>query len=119
MNYEQELAALQEAIRSERKAKRITQEELAEMLGVSPTHVKHMESGHRKPSIEILFNLAKILNLSLDAVVFPKDASQSQDTREMIERILDGLDENALQFVLHVLEALCEKERNDSKERSS
>ena len=72
MNCEQELIALREAIRNERKNKRITQEELAEMLEVSPTHVKHIESGHRKPSIEILFELAKILNISLDEVVFPK-----------------------------------------------
>lgn len=65
MNCEQELTALRETIRNERKNKRITQEELAEMLEVSPTHVKHIESGHRKPSIEILFELAKILNISL------------------------------------------------------
>ena len=51
MNCEQELTALRETIRNERKNKRITQEELAEMLEVSPTHVKHIESGHRKPSI--------------------------------------------------------------------
>lgn len=36
MNCEQELTALREAIRNERKNKRITQEELAEMLEVSP-----------------------------------------------------------------------------------
>lgn len=55
MKCEKELALLREAIRNERKDKRITQEELAEMLEVSPTHIKHIESGHRKPSIEILF----------------------------------------------------------------
>ena len=49
MKCEQELALLRETIRNERKDKRITQEELAEMLEVSPTHVKHIESGHRKP----------------------------------------------------------------------
>lgn len=42
MKCEQELALLREAIRNERKDKRITQEELAEMLEVSPTHIKHM-----------------------------------------------------------------------------
>ena len=49
MKCEQELALLREAIRNERKDKRITQEELAEMLEVSPTHITHIESGHRKP----------------------------------------------------------------------
>lgn len=111
MNCEQELTALRETIRNERKNKRITQEELAEMLEVSPTHVKHIESGHRKPSIEILFELAKILNISLDEVVFPKNRTPNDATRGKIERLLDVSDESSLQFILSVLEALREKEQ--------
>lgn len=49
MKCEKELALLREDIRKGRKNKKITQEELAEKLEVSPTHVKHIESGHRKP----------------------------------------------------------------------
>lgn len=115
MNCEQELTALREAIRNERKNKRITQEELAEMLEVSPTHVKHIESGHRKPSIEILFELAKILNISLDEVVFPKNRTPNDATRGKIERLLDVSDESPLQFILSVLEALREKEQTGIK----
>ena len=115
MNCEQELTALREAIRNERKNKRITQEELAEMLEVSPTHVKHIESGHRKPSIEILFELAKILNISLDEVVFPKNRTPNDATRGQIERLLDVSDESSLQFILSVLEALREKEQTGIK----
>lgn len=111
MNCEQELTALREAIRNERKNKRITQEELAEMLEVSPTHVKHIESGHRKPSIEILFEITKILNISLDGVVFSKNESARTDTREKVNRLLDVSDEASLRFILSVLEALREKEQ--------
>lgn len=111
MDCEQELTALREAIRNERKNKRITQEELAEMLEVSPTHVKHIESGHRKPSIEILFELAKILNISLDEVVFPKNKTPHDATRGKIEHLLDISDEASLRFILSVLEALREKEQ--------
>lgn len=113
MDNENQMTALQRAIRQERKSKRITYEELAEMLEVSPTHVKHIESGHRKPSIEILFEIARVLNLSLDGVVFPKDITQSNLTRGKIDRLLDSLDEDSLQFVLTVLEALHVKEQAD------
>ncbi len=115
MKCERELALLREAIRNERKDKRITQEELAEMLEVSPTHVKHIESGHRKPSIEILFEITKILNISLDGVVFSKNESARTDTREKVDRLLDVSDEASLRFILSVLEALREKEQNDIK----
>ena len=85
---------------------------LAEMLEVSPTHVKHIESGHRKPSIEILFEIAKILNISLDGVVFSKNESARTDTRKEIDRLLDVSDEASLRFILSVLEALREKEQS-------
>ncbi len=115
MKCEKELALLREAIRNERKDKRITQEELAEMLEVSPTHIKHIESGHRKPSIEILFEISKILNISLDSVVFSKNESARTDTREKVDRLLDVSDEASLRFILSVLEALREKEQTSIK----
>ena len=107
MKCEKELALLREDIRKGRKNKKITQEKLE----VSPTHVKHIESGHRKPSIEILFEIAKILNISLDSVVFSKNESAHTDTREKIDRLLDISDEASLRFILSVLEALREKEQ--------
>lgn len=113
MDNENQMTALQKAIRQARKSKRITYEELAEMLDISPTHIKHIESGHRKPSIEILFEIARVLNLSLDGVVFPKDITQSDLTRGKIDRLLDSLDEDSLQFVLTVHEALHVKEQAD------
>ena len=111
MKCEKELALLREAIRNERKDKRIIQEELAEMLEVSPTHVKHIESSHRKPSIEILFEITKILNISLDGVVFSKNESARTDTRKKVDRLLDVSDEASLHFILSVLEALHEKDQ--------
>lgn len=53
-----------------RKARGMTQEELAEQVDITTSHLKHIESGHRNPSIEVLFALAKVLDLSLDALIF-------------------------------------------------
>ena len=57
-------------IKKARTRKGLSQEALAELLDVSATHVKHMESGHRKPSVELLFTLAKLLSMSVDEVIF-------------------------------------------------
>lgn len=61
---------LGEHIKNARIKKELTQEALAELLEITPTHVKHIESGHRKPSIEILFRTAKLLDMSVDNVIF-------------------------------------------------
>ncbi len=58
------------AIRSARIKNNLSQETLAELIGITPTHLKHLESEHRKPSIEVLFKLCKTLHISLDNLIF-------------------------------------------------
>jgi transcriptional regulator with XRE-family HTH domain len=59
------------AIRAARMEKSLSQEQLAELVGITPTHMKHIESEHRKPSVEVLFAIAAEFDLSLDDVLFP------------------------------------------------
>ena len=49
------------ALREARMEKNYTQEYLAELLNITPTHMKHIESGHRKPSIEVYFKMVEVL----------------------------------------------------------
>ena len=62
--------AIGKRIRAKRKQKDLSQEELAEMVNITVSHLKHIESGHRKPSVDLLFEIMRILNLSLDALIF-------------------------------------------------
>lgn len=66
-----EKGRLGNAIRQSRINNHMTQEELAELVDITPTHMKHLESEHRKPSIEVLFRLAKVLHMSLDELLIP------------------------------------------------
>jgi len=68
---------LGDAIKKARIRNNLTQEELAEIIEVTPTHLKHMESEHRKPSIEVLFKLAKALNMSLDNLIFENNIKEN------------------------------------------
>ncbi len=65
---------LAETIKQARIQMGLSQEELAERLDVTPTHVKHLESGHRKPSVELLFLLVQVLHFSLDEIISPAEA---------------------------------------------
>lgn len=49
-----------------REARSLSKPELAKLLGVTPPAVYHMESGFRKPSIEMLVKLADLFEVSLD-----------------------------------------------------
>ena len=62
-----ETRGLGEAIRAARIRRGLTQEALAELLDITPIHLKNMESSRRNPSVPLLF----LLDFSVDELVFP------------------------------------------------
>lgn len=46
-----------------RKALDITQEELADQLNISRTHMGHVEQGRKSPSMELLEKIARVLKV--------------------------------------------------------
>lgn len=57
---------LSEKIRQIRLAKKISQVELAEMLGVTKQSVSNWENDNIQPSIDMLVKIAKALSVSTD-----------------------------------------------------
>ena len=55
-------------VRSARKAKEMSTEELAEKVGVAVESIGHIECGARKPSLNLLYNIAEVLGVSLDCL---------------------------------------------------
>lgn len=74
-----EKGKLGSAIRQARIKNDLTQEALAEIAGITPTHLKHIESEHRKPSIDVLFTLASSLHLSLDSLFLSENPSAERE----------------------------------------
>ena len=48
-----------------RKSLGFTQEELAEKINISRTHMGHIEQGRKSPSIKVMERLARILKVKL------------------------------------------------------
>lgn len=66
-----DLKVLGEKVRTERKLAGLTQEQLAERCHVSTKHIANIEKGSMNPSYEILLAIARILPVSLDALITP------------------------------------------------
>lgn len=79
-----EKGILGNAIRTARIENHMSQEELAELVGITPTHLKHLESEHRNPSIDVLFKIAKVLHLSLDSLLFPNKDAHSEICSQLL-----------------------------------
>lgn len=52
-----------------RKTRKLTQQELAEKMGIPVTSIAHFESGSRKPSLENFYKLIVVLNISADYIL--------------------------------------------------
>lgn len=93
------------AIKQARLAKGLSQEEFAEILEVSATHVKHMESGHRKPSIDILFLICEHTSLSIDRILYGAQSSKNQSDIN-IETLIDMCTEEEKILIIKIIEAV-------------
>ena len=92
-----DIRQLGEAIRAARMKRGLTQEALAELLDITPIHLKNIESSRRKPSVPLLFQMMEILDFSVDALVFPERAEGgvlhtdglSREEAEAVARLVD------------------------------
>ncbi len=100
------------AIKTARLENRLTQEKLAEMVGIAPSHVKQIEAGSRSPSVEVLYKLARILNFSVDDVFFPAKRDD-RDLLYKIERSLQECSVHELKVVYSTISALKDKKNED------
>ncbi|OGT89290.1 MAG: transcriptional regulator, partial [Gammaproteobacteria bacterium RIFOXYB2_FULL_38_6] len=53
----------QKKIRKYRKEARLTQEELADKVGISRTYMGYIEQGRSVPSLEVLEKIARVLKV--------------------------------------------------------
>ena len=57
-------------IRKFRKANKLSQEELAERIWISTTHMSHIETGSTKLSLPVLVDIAEALHVKTDDLLF-------------------------------------------------
>ena len=71
-----------------RTAQKMSQFQLAEQIGTSPTFVSRIECGAKGPSLETLLAIADALNASLDALLTESRACSPQTGNDEISEFL-------------------------------
>lgn len=93
-------------IRKYRKAYGLSQEQLSDMVGISATHMSHIETGNTKLSLAVLVKLAEVLSVQTDALLF--DAPQVNRTAmtDEISDILSSCKPHELKIITDVIKSL-------------
>lgn len=84
---------LSDQIRKYRKEKSLSQDELAEKLGVSRQSISLWENGQTQPTIENILALARIFNVSTDAILGNTEEVKSQAEEAATEEVVLGASE--------------------------
>lgn len=75
-------------IRKIRKAHNLSQEELAEMVNISTTHMSHIETGNTKLSLPVLVDIATALDVRTDDLLHCRTSTGS--IIDEIAAVLEG-----------------------------
>lgn len=81
-----------EVIRENRKKINMTQEEMANRLGVTAPAVNKWENGNSMPDIMLLAPIARLLNISLDMLLSFKEELTAEEIKSFIEETEKRLD---------------------------
>jgi transcriptional regulator with XRE-family HTH domain len=58
-----------EKLRVLRERRKLTQQQLAEQLGVTEVSIYYLESGKRNPGVEMLLKLSRVLGVASDVLI--------------------------------------------------
>ncbi|MBQ7835254.1 MAG: helix-turn-helix transcriptional regulator [Ruminiclostridium sp.] len=98
--------AIGQRIRRIRKAKSYSQEQLAEMTGISVTHMSHIETGNTKLSLEVFYNIVNALECTADELLFCLNENSQAVIHSNISEILDKCSVNELNLIYDIIKTL-------------
>lgn len=94
-------------IKKARESQKITRENLAETLDISPRHLQAIELEGKHPSLGLLTYIAEMFNIPVDPYIFEEKAGEKSIMRKRLDRLLDKLDDKDLSILEATATALC------------
>lgn len=107
-----------ETLKCLRLSREITQDELAKVLGVSPSTIGMYESGRRQPNFEMEEKIADYFNVTLDTLRGIQE-EKKVDAKDVVDRIIGGnfkkLNEPNQARLLSYYQALLDTQEDEKK----
>lgn len=93
-------------IRKFRKAYNLSQEQLAEKVGISATHMSHIETGNTKLSLPVFVDIAKVLSVRTDELLYDNpQMNKSIMTDEIIE-LIDSCSLHDMYIIIDIIKSM-------------
>lgn len=101
----QSSVALSNVVRSARKRKNLSQEALAERIGVCKRTIIDIENESGNPKFEVLYPLVRELDLPLHQVFYP-EIEESYETKTLLLQEVQKCNEYESKIILSIMQSL-------------
>ncbi len=93
-------------IRKFRKAYNLSQEQLAEKIGISTTHMSHIETGNTKLSLPVFIDIANALSVQTDELLHDSLPNNKTAMKQEIDEILNSCSIHDMYLLVDILKAV-------------
>lgn len=104
-----DMRAIGQRIKQAREAKGLTQEQLAEKVVLSASHISVIERGMKTPKLETLVEILNILNVDANFVLSDVLSVSNEIVSSMLSKKLSALPETHQKKILRVLDTLIQE----------
>lgn len=103
---------LGDRVRLAREKKSLTQEQLAEEIGVSNNYISNIECNHSIPSLDTLVKICNVLGVTPDYVLLDSLYKSTEYLRDDIAEMLKNCSSKTMHLISKVIKTIIEEQDN-------
>ncbi len=94
-------------VKNLRLSKGLSQEKLAEKMGISSKYLSSIERGKENPTLDTFMKLAEALNIEISEIFsFSHEGKSSKDLKAFIGSLIKGSNEEKLRLTAKIVKAI-------------
>ena len=105
--------ALGQAIKKARTDRGWTRDDLAGKLSITPRYLVDIENEGQHPSLQVLYSLVTLFDISVDQFLFPAKKIEQDTQRRQLDTLLVGMDSHDLTIMTGTAKAIHQANEQD------
>ena len=103
------------AIKEARKKQGLTREQVGAMIEIDPRYLTNIENKGQHPSLQVLYDLVPLLNVSVDEFFLPSDSLAKSSRRRQLESKIDNFTDADLVIMESVADGIVKYKEMEDK----
>ena len=103
------------AIKEARKKQGWTREQVGAMIEIDPRYLTNIENKGQHPSLQVLYDLVSLLNVSVDEFFLPSDSLAKSSKRRQLESKIDHFTDADLVIMESVADGIVKYKEMEDK----